>query len=112
MNDKQAIQLIKASDLSATDKERLVQLVESQGWNDLVRLEITSALKAESDTAKNQLDSVNEQLKSHSHFAAEEQQIVEAAKGQMDQAVSDYNLELAKLEQEADQLKIDAKKAD
>ncbi len=112
MNDKQAIQLIKASDLSAAEKVRLVQLVESQGWNDAVRLEITSTLKAESDTVKNQLDSVKEQLTPHNQFAAEEQQIVADAKGQMDQAVSDYNLELAKLEQEADQLKIDAQKAD
>lgn len=112
MNNQQAIQLIQSSDIGESEKLRLVKLIEQNGWNDVVRQEIVSVIQNEAASSKNLLDDVKSKAGVYGQYATKEQQIVEDAAGQMDQAVSDYNLELAKLEQEADQLKADAKKAE
>lgn len=113
MNTQQAIELLQTSDLPEGDKQRLVQLIQDRGWSNEVEEEVLSTIRRATSAAQEELTNVTQKTDAYeAQVTAEEKRLADEAAAQMDQAVADYNLEMAKLEQEADQLAADAKKAE
>lgn len=112
MDKTQAIELIKASDLEASEKQRLTKLLEDKDWNDEVQKEILAAIQKTAIGVKQDLDEVTKKTDAVEQEEAGEEikQASDEAEQQMDEAVSEYNLEMAKLEQSADDLVAKAKK--